>query len=513
MPGVHQNRDRIRSPRLLIAAGLAVTIVLCGCAGLAVVGLRDAAWQQAKIGAETLLDSLTRTLARDFELYGLSLQAVADRLSDPILENVSPQVRHLALFDRAATASGYGAIFVLDAQGDAFLDSGSLVPRRLNGADRAYFQVHRDSDAGLFVGRPWRTRISGREMIPMSRRFSYADGTFAGVVVGAIELAYFEAVFARLNRNLNLKITVLFHGGSAITSGQAPVQYPATDPLDARTLSTIAKAGHITLISSLAGAEALHVAHRVGTLPMHVVVSVPIGTINSAWQGRAIALVLIVGTLAVALLCLLQLLRSELRRRAAAEAELAALALTDALTGIPNRRHFDRKLAELERVSLHEQCALALIDVDRFKAFNDHSGHPAGDLVLKAVGAELAKCAARAGGIAFRVGGEEFAVVLTGVEEACAQKVAHACRESIEALALPHALSPLGIVTVSVGLLYADRRPMMAQTEWLSLADVALYEAKRGGRNQVRTIDNVAGKTETSRASSRLIAPEELLSA
>lgn len=123
MPRVHQKRDRIRSPHFLIAAGLAVTIVLCGCAGLAIVSLRNAAWQQAKIGAETLLDSMTRTLTRDFELYDLSLQAVADRLRDPILEGVSPQVRHLALFDRAATASGYGAIFVLDAQGDAFIDS------------------------------------------------------------------------------------------------------------------------------------------------------------------------------------------------------------------------------------------------------------------------------------------------------------------------------------------------------------------------------------------------------
>jgi diguanylate cyclase (GGDEF)-like protein len=513
MPRVHQKRDRIRSPRFLIAAGLAVTIVLCGCAGLAIVSLRNAAWQQAKIGAETLLDSMTRTLTRDFELYDLSLQAVADRLRDPILEGVSPQVRHLALFDRAATASGYGAIFVLDAQGDAFIDSGSLVPRRLNGADRVYFQVQRNRDAGLYVGRPWRTRVSGREMIPLSRRFSYADGAFAGVVVGAIELAYFEAVFARLNRNLNLKITVLFDDSLSTGGGQPPVQYPAADPLDRQTLSVIAEADHITLISSSAGAEALHVAHRVGTLPMHVVVSVPLSTIGSAWHARATAIVLIVGTLAIALLCLLQLLRSELRRRAVAEAELAALALTDALTGIPNRRHFDRKLAELERASSRERCALALIDVDRFKAFNDYSGHPAGDLVLKAVGAELAMCAARAGGIAFRIGGEEFAVVLTGVEEAHALNVARDCRGSIEALALPHALSPLGIVTVSVGLLYADRRSATTQTEWLSLADAALYEAKRGGRNQVRTIDIVTGKTETLSASLRMVSTEKLLSA
>jgi diguanylate cyclase (GGDEF)-like protein len=513
MPGAHQNRAHLRSLRLLIAAGLAVTIVLCGCVGLAVVGLRNTAWQQANIGAETLLDSLTRTLARDFELYGLSLQAVADRLRDPILEGVSPQVRHLALFDRAATASGYGAIFVLDAQGDAFIDSGSLVPRRLNGADRAYFQVQRTSDIGLYVGRPWRTRITGREMIPLSRRFSYADGTFAGVVVGAIELAYFETVFARLNRNLNLKINVLFDDGLATAGGQLPVQYPTTDPLDGKTLAVIANAEHITLIAPLAGADALHVAHRVGTLPMHVVVSVPISAIDAAWYGWAITIVLIVGTLAIALLFLLLRLRKELQRRTAAEAELAVLALTDALTGIPNRRHFDRKLAELERATSRDRCALALIDVDRFKAFNDHSGHPAGDRVLKAVGAELANCAASAGGIAFRIGGEEFAIVLTGIDETKALDVARICRSSIEALALPHALSPIGIVTVSVGLLYADRQSVATQAEWLSLADAALYEAKRGGRNQVRMIDIITGKASHPSDPTRLIAPEETISA
>ncbi|MGU3467041.1 diguanylate cyclase domain-containing protein [Methylobacterium sp. C33D] len=513
MPFARQKLVRAPSPRLLIAAGVAVTVVLCGCAGLAVAGLRKTAWQQANIGAETLLDSLTRTLTRDFELYDLSLQAVADRLRDPILEGVSPQVRHLALFDRAATASGYGAIFVLDAQGDAFIDSGSLVPRRLNGADRVYFQVQRGRDAGLYVGRPWRTRVSGREMIPLSRRFAYADGTFAGVVVGAIELAYFEAVFARLNRNLNLKITVLFDDSQSNGDGQVPVQYPAADPLDRQTLAAIAKAEHISLIAPLAGAEALHLAHRVGTLPMHVVVSVPLSTIASAWHARATAIVLIVGTLALALLCLLQLLRSELQRRAAAEAELAALALTDALTGIPNRRHFDQRLAELERATSRARFALALIDVDRFKAFNDHSGHPAGDRVLKAVGAELELCAAAAGGIAFRVGGEEFAIVLVGVDKARALEVARCCRRSIAALALPHELSPLGIVTVSVGLLYADRQFVATQAEWLSLADAALYEAKRGGRDQVRMIEIIDGRADHSGPSTKVMEPEELSAA
>ncbi|PJI55573.1 hypothetical protein CTI14_03615 [Methylobacterium radiotolerans] len=509
MPPVRQNRVLAASPRLLIAAGVAVTAVLCGCAGLAVAGLRKTAWQQANIGAETLLDSLTRTLTRDFELYDLSLQAVAERLRNPILEGVSPQVRHLALFDRAATASGYGAIFVLDAQGNAFIDSGSLVPRRLNGADRVYFQVQRDRDAGLYVGRPWRTRVSGREMIPLSRRFSYADGAFAGVVVGAIELAYFEAVFARLNRNLNLKITVLFEDSSSAGGGQIPVQYPAADPLDRQTLSAIAKADHISLISppcrcggparGSSGGDAADARRRVDPA-QHDRFGVARPSNSDRPDCRHTRYRAAVPSPTAA---------HRVATAAAAEAELAALALTDALTGIPNRRHFDQRLAELEGGTSRERFALALIDVDRFKAFNDHSGHPAGDRVLRTVGAELALCAASAGGIAFRIGGEEFAIVLIGIDKTRALDVARSCRRSIEALALPHELSPLGIVTVSVGLLYADRQSVATQAEWLSFADAALYEAKRRGRNQARMIEIIDGRADHSSISVKVMEPEE----
>lgn len=466
---------------------------------MTVIDLRDKAREQANISAETLLESLTRTLARDFELYGLSLQAVAERLRNPALEGVSDEVRHLGLFDHAATASGYGAIFVLDAQGEAFLDSASLIPRRVNGADRAYFQVQRDRDVGLYVGRPWRTRVSGREMIPLSRRFVYADGAFAGVVVGAIELAHFETVFARLNRNLNLKITVLFEDGAGLPGGQAPAQYPSADPLDARTVAALARSGHVALTAPAAGGEALHIARAVGTLPMRVVVSVPIRTIDAAWRGRAMAIVSIVGTLALALLCLLRLLGRELQRRAAAEAELAVLVLTDALTGIPNRRHFDHALAELERSAPRDRIALAMIDVDRFKAFNDRYGHPAGDQVLRAVGAELALCAAGAGASAYRVGGEEFAILFPDIDAAGALRVAHACRRRIEALALPHALNAGGVVTVSIGLMQAGRHPSATQAEWLKRADAALYEAKHGGRNQVRASGDPDGPADPAR--------------
>lgn len=499
MPASSLNQTRPRLPRLLIAVGVAVTAVLCGCAAVTVMDLRDKAWEQANIGAETLLESLTRTLARDFELYGLSLQAVAERLRNPILEGVSDEVRHLGLFDHAATASGYGAIFVLDAQGEAFLDSAFPIPRRLNGADRAYFLVQRERDVGLYVGRPWRTRVSGREMIPVSRRFTYADGAFAGVVVGAIELAHFETVFARLNRNLNLRITVLFEDGAGVPGGQAPAQYPSADPLDAGTVAALARSGHVALVAPAAGGETLHIARAVGTLPMRVVVSVPTRTIDAAWRGRAMAIIAIVGTLAIALLCLLRLLGRELQRRGAAEAELAVLVLTDALTGIPNRRHFDHDLSEMERSVPRDRIALAMIDVDRFKAFNDRYGHPAGDEVLRAVGAELALCATAAGASAYRIGGEEFAILLDGLDERGAADLARACRRRIEALALPHALNAGGVVTVSIGLMHAGRHPSATQAEWLKRADAALYEAKHGGRNQVR----VSGDPEATAGPAR----------
>jgi diguanylate cyclase (GGDEF)-like protein len=166
---------------------------------------------------------------------------------------------------------------------------------------------------------------------------------------------------------------------------------------------------------------------------------------------------------------------------------LRALADTDALTGLANRRALDLTLAREWRRSAREQAPLAmlLIDIDHFKAFNDSYGHPAGDTCLRAVAAAVSSAARRPGDLAARYGGEEFAVILPSTDLQAAREVGEMIRTDLAARALAHAASDWGKVTVSIGaaamIATAGTRP----EKLTALADSALYGAKRNGRNLV----------------------------
>jgi diguanylate cyclase (GGDEF)-like protein len=171
-----------------------------------------------------------------------------------------------------------------------------------------------------------------------------------------------------------------------------------------------------------------------------------------------------------------------------ANRRLAALSITDGLTGLANRRHFDDVLrTECARAARPGQpLALVMLDVDHFKAFNDRYGHQAGDACLVRVAHALAAAVRRSGDLAARYGGEEFAIVLpnTGADEA--RQVGETLRGAVEALAIAHAGAAAGRVTISVGValrpgLEADHGP----DALLRLADAALYRAKGEGRNRV----------------------------
>ena len=172
---------------------------------------------------------------------------------------------------------------------------------------------------------------------------------------------------------------------------------------------------------------------------------------------------------------------------AEANARLKVLATTDGLTGVENRAAFDERLAEeYERAGPHGRpLSVVLLDVDHFKTFNDSFGHPAGDEVLKAVAATLARTV-RGADTAARYGGEEFALVLPETDAAGAMALAERCRRAVAG----HAWDRRA-VTVSVGV--AMLTPESADAaELVRTADGALYRWKQAGRNRVGHADRRA---------------------
>ena len=184
------------------------------------------------------------------------------------------------------------------------------------------------------------------------------------------------------------------------------------------------------------------------------------------------------------------LLKVSQQQLADANIHLQRLNGQDGLTGIANRRRFD----EVLRIEWQRGCrtgqplSLLMCDVDHFKQYNDSFGHLAGDLCLQKVAAALTGNLKRPGDLAARYGGEEFALVLPDTDAKGALVVAEGCRRYLESLAIAGSEHNAGIVvTMSVGV--ATMVPAVAAKadSLLAVADSALYSAKAGGRNTVRS--------------------------
>lgn len=172
-----------------------------------------------------------------------------------------------------------------------------------------------------------------------------------------------------------------------------------------------------------------------------------------------------------------------------ANEQLAALSMTDSLTGIANRRCFDAALeSQLNRSARTTQpLALLMIDVDYFKSYNDFYGHQQGDACLREVAHQLQAHARRAADLAARYGGEEFVMLAADTDAGRAATLAEDMRAALEAAALPHEKSPLGRVTISIGVAVMVPDEHQTPELFVRMADKAMYQAKELGRNQVVT--------------------------
>jgi len=172
-----------------------------------------------------------------------------------------------------------------------------------------------------------------------------------------------------------------------------------------------------------------------------------------------------------------------------ARRDLESTACIDQVTGIANRRHFDKLLHAEWRRAVRRRAALSLVmfDLDDFHAFNSHYGHLRGDACLARVTRAMAHGLRRASDVLARYGGEEFVAILpdTAAHGACV--VAERLRRRVEELALPHSDSRCGsVVTLSAGVATRIPRQGIAPEVLIEAADAALYRAKRDGRNRYR---------------------------
>lgn len=164
-----------------------------------------------------------------------------------------------------------------------------------------------------------------------------------------------------------------------------------------------------------------------------------------------------------------------------------ALAVTDALTGLANRRRFDQCLTSEWRRAMRDRNPLSLlmIDADMFKSYNDTYGHPRGDSCLKQIAESAQDVVSRPGDLVARFGGEEFAIILPNTGNEGAMQVACEICEAMRGRKLPHQGNTFGFMTVSVGCATTVPGFGKHSATLIEIADKALYKAKHSGRNQV----------------------------
>lgn len=492
-----------RATLLTSLAALGLVAVVAGM----LVELRRDAWRGAEGTAQNLVHVIRQDIQRTIESYDLSLIGVVEGLARPDIASMAPDLRRAVLFDRSLDARFFGVIIVLDETGNVFLQSDRLDHQILNNSDRDYFQAHRDRpDVGLYLSKPYVSRISGDLVIALSRRLSHPDGSFAGVVAGTLKLAYVRELLGTLKIGPTSAINLYKRDGTLL------MREPYTSDVIGKNIAgsetyrllTESRSGSFVARSALDNVQRLYAFSHLTAAPVFVDVAIGVNEMLAAWWREAILVAGCVLVLCLTTIILMVRSEREVRQRIVAEAhlneaiaKLARLAETDGLTGLANRRQFDRVLeTELRRAQRQtNSLSLIMLDADCFKSFNDRYGHQAGDAALMAISACITGSLRRHGDVGCRIGGEEFAIILPDSDERGAREVARAVQTAVAARRIEHGGSPTGMVTVSIGVACLKPGSHNAPEAFYRAADAALYRAKKNGRNTIESITVLPLKT------------------
>ncbi|WP_331456560.1 GGDEF domain-containing protein [Herbaspirillum chlorophenolicum] len=436
-----------------------------------------------------------RAISRNLEILSLSLDTLTYRYQHPLpVRDLSENQRQAYLFGGTANARHISVMAILDADGKVKASS-----RRRSDetspvyADRAYFTVHRDSPGvGLYVSRPISASLGNElKVVVLSKRLARPDGSFDGVVVMALDLAYFRELFAGLALGPDGVISLYSDDGVAymrIPYRESVIgsDLSASDNYQ-RLKSMLSKDdGSFFSHSRHDGIKRLYTFRRVPNTSLLVFVGYAESAIFKDWYEALYSVLLSLAAFTVVCAVLMSSIRQEFRKRVSVETQLNALVRTDGLTGLLNRRALDELLhATWERCqrNVTSTFSLLFIDVDYFKTYNDTYGHKSGDKALQEVARAIRDNLPRNTDCAARYGGEEFVVLLDETTEDGAMLVAIRLCDAIRASRIEHQSSSLQTLTASIGVSGYRRDRHRRIEDVVNAADEALYRAKHSGRN------------------------------
>jgi diguanylate cyclase (GGDEF)-like protein len=491
---------------------LAVGLLSCFC--LLLAGL--AAWS-AWHAYRTQLEN-SRVATANISRALASHAETSIKLGDAVLAEMVERIEHDGLDEEAMTrltnrlrnltrdVGELHGLFVYGPDG-RWLTSSLPRPMQGNNFDREYFQYHLlHPGRGTHVSVPVRSRSTGAWILPLSRRIEGPDGSFAGVVLATLNLAWFGRFYDSFDVGKNGTIVLGHDNGTLIYRRPFHDEQVGMDIRNGtiwQRAQRSSEPGSVMLTPRLDNVERLYSYRHLQGFPLFVASGEAKDDILAGWRrstlqtavlGLAALLVLAWGGgILVGQIRIRERLERDLRRAGAAlqrqNASLQNLADRDGLTGLANRRLFeDRLVREYERARRSgAPFALVMADIDHFKQFNDRFGHLAGDECLRKVAGAVAEGARRPADLPARYGGEEFAVILPDTDLAGANEVADRIRAAVAGLDLRHPDSPAGRVSLSMGVYVGH--PAMAERNdplaWVDVADRLLYEAKDAGRNRV----------------------------
>ncbi|VVQ01376.1 hypothetical protein PS918_04197 [Pseudomonas fluorescens] len=486
--------SRAKRPEVLVILGSSLTVIAILCIVTFLLIREHANAQQAATrSATTVAQLIDADVLRTVELYDLTLQGLIGAAQRDDLQQVSKQIRHLVLFDRATAARFKSDVLLLDKHGDVLADSSLIEPKPGNFADRDYFLVHAfNRDTEMFISRPYKARCdcaySGEWQMSFSRRISSTTGEFLGVAVASMRLAYFDQLFNSLDIGTGNTLAIINDDG--VLLAQKPFLKDSSIGKNFAGRPNVERmlregSGTFDGVSSVDRQPRLYTFSRVGNLPLTVIVALSSDEVFATWKRTAMVISGATGVLCLALLWLTWLLCRELRLRYSAEQELAQLAATDALTGVANRRTLDQTLRHewFRAQRSGKPMSVLMIDADHFKAFNDRHGHLAGDAALRALAGVIRANVHRPTDLVARYGGEEFSVILAETDNEGARQIAERIRAQVEQL--PVMAGDEQPMTVSIGISTWTTASDISLEQLLFSADKALYQAKEGGRNRV----------------------------